>query len=79
MRSFYCNLEQLYCKGNYLAERIWNSNEIGAHVGRNGDGRVWARKGSRFVHKVLPNERKRITNLTCINAAGDHIPDFYIF
>ena len=40
---------------------------------------MWARKGSRSVHKVLPNEREWITNLTCVNAAGDHIPGFYIF
>ena len=40
---------------------------------------MWARKGSRSVHKVLPNEREWITNLTCVNAAGDHIPSFYIF
>ena len=72
VRSFYSNLEQLYNKENYPAERIWNSDEIGAQAGRNSGGRVWARKGSRFVHKFLPN-------LTCVNAAGDHIPSFYIF
>ena len=40
---------------------------------------MWARKGSRFVHKVLPNEREWITNLTCVNAARESIADFYIF
>ena len=40
MRSFYCKLEQLYNKENYPVERIWNSDEIGAQVGRNGSGRV---------------------------------------
>ena len=79
VRSLYCNLEQLYSKQNYPAGRIWNSDETGAQVGRNGGGRVWARKGSRSVHKVLPNKREWITNLTCVNAAGDHIPRFYIF
>ena len=79
MRSFYSNLEQLYSKENYPAERIWNSDETGTQASRNGGGRVWARKGSRSVHKVLPNEREWITNLTCVNAAGDHIPGFYIF
>ena len=78
-RSFYNNLKQLYSKENYPPERIWNSDETGAQVGRNGGGRVWAQKGSRSVHKVLPNEREWITNLTCVNAAGDHIPGFYIF
>ena len=79
MRSFYSNLEQLYSKENYPAKRIWNSDETGAQAGRNGGGRVWARKGSRSVHKVLPNEREWITNQTCVNAAGDHIPSLYIF
>ena len=79
MRSFYSNLEQLYSKENYPPERIWNSDETGAQAGRNGGGRVWAQKGSRSIHKVLPNKREWITNLTCVNAAGDHIPGFYIF
>ena len=79
VRSFYSNIQQLYNKENYPAERIWNSDETGAEACRNGGGRVWARKGSRFVHKVLPNEREWITNLTCVNVAGDHIPGFYLF
>ena len=40
---------------------------------------MWTRKGSRSVHKVLPNEKEWITNLTYVNTAGDHIPGFYIF
>ena len=79
VRSFYSNLEQLYNKENYPVERIWNFDKTDAQAGRNGGGRVWARKGSRSVHKVLPNEREWITNLTCVNATGDHIPGFYIF
>ena len=79
VRSFYSNLKQLYSKENYPTERIWNSGETGAQAGRNSGGRVWARKGSRSIHKVLPNEREWLTNLTCVNAAGDHIPGFYIF
>ena len=79
VRSFYSNLEHLYNKENYPAERIWNSDETGAQAGRNGGGRVWAKKGSRSVHKVLPNEREWITNLTYVNAVGEHIPRFYIF
>ena len=30
VRSLYYNLEQLYSKENYFAERIWNSDKIGA-------------------------------------------------
>ena len=38
VRSFYSNLEHLYSKENYPAERIWNSDETGAQAGRNGGG-----------------------------------------
>ena len=31
------------------------------------------------MHKLAPNEREHITTLTCINVAGQHIPNFYIF
>ena len=27
----------------------------------------------------MPNEREWLTNLTCVNAAGESIPGFYIF
>ena len=40
---------------------------------------MWARKESRSVHKLLPNEREWITNPTCINVAGKSIRGFYIF
>ena len=31
------------------------------------------------MHKLAPNEREHLTTLECINAAGHHIPNLYIF
>jgi hypothetical protein len=77
--SFYSNLEKLYRIHRYLAENIWNCDESGAQVGRNGGGLVWARKGSQTVHSLMPNEREWIFVLSCINTNGQSIPGFYIF
>jgi hypothetical protein len=38
-----------------------------------------AKTGARDVYQVLPDEREWLTVLTCINAAGESIPNFYIF
>ena len=40
---------------------------------------MWTKKGSRFVHSVVPNEYEWLTMLTCINVVGQNIPIFYIF
>jgi hypothetical protein len=48
-------------------------------VGRNGGGRVLAKTGVRSVHSIIPREREWLSILCCINAAGYHIPSFYIF
>ena len=77
--SFYQNLQQLYDKHKYPLENIWNYDESGAQAGKTEGGQVWAQKGVRSVHKIAPNEREHITTLTCINAVGQYIPNFYIF
>jgi hypothetical protein len=40
---------------------------------------VLAKVGSRNVHPVVPDECKWLIVLTCINAAGESIHNFYIF
>ena len=77
--SFYNNLEQAYQTHNYPPEHIWNCDESGAQAGRNGGGLVWAKKGSKTVHSLMPNEREWLTVLSCVNASGESIPAFYIF
>ena len=37
------------------------------------------KKGVRSMHSLLPKEWEHITTLTCINAIGQFIPNFYIF
>ena len=79
VETFYKNLEDLYAKYQYPPEHIWNCNESGAQAGRNGGGWVWAKRGFRSVHTVVPNDHEWLTVLTCVNAAGWSIPGFYIF
>ena len=77
--TFYRNLEELYEKHQYPPQHIWNYDESGAQAGRNGGGQVWAKRGSRYVHIVVPNEHEWLTVLTYINVVGQSIPGFYIF
>ena len=78
--SFYENLRQVYEKHQYSPSQIWNADESGAQAGRNGGGTlVFARRGSRSVHTTVPDNREHITVLSCVNAAGAYIPNFYIF
>jgi hypothetical protein len=48
-------------------------------AGRNGGGRVLAKKGVSSVHFIIPKEWEWISVLVYVNAAGYHIPSFYIF
>ena len=76
--SFYANLEYLYSTYNYLESHIWNCDESGVQAGRSGGATVLAKRGSRFVHSIEPNEREHLSVLSCINADGGCIPNFYI-
>jgi hypothetical protein len=31
------------------------------------------------VHTVIPNEREWLTILSCVNANGEAVPNFYVF
>jgi hypothetical protein len=76
--SFYDNLTTMLQQG-YEPSYIWNCDESGAQAGRNGGARVLAKKGVRSVHSIIPKEREWLSVLVCVNAAGYHIPSFYIF
>jgi hypothetical protein len=76
--TFYDNLESMMQRG-YEPSYIWNCDESGAQVGRNGGARVLAKKGVRSVYSIIPKEREWLSVLVCVNAAGYHIPSFYIF
>lgn len=78
--SLYRNLEFIFRTHNYPADHIWNADESGAQAGRSGGGNlVFAKRGTRSVHAVVPDAREHITVLSCINAAGQSIPNYYIF
>ena len=78
--SFYDNLQKAYEQHEYSPSHIWNADESGAQVGRNGGGTlVFAQRGSKSVHTIIPNSKEHLTVLLCVNAIGDHVPNFYIF
>jgi hypothetical protein len=78
--SLYHNLQTLYARHNYSADHIWNYDESGAQVGKNGGGTlVFAKRGSKAVHSIILDEREWLSVLTCVNAVGQYIPHFFIF
>ena len=78
--SLYENLQRAYDEHRYLPSHIWNADESGAQAGRGGGGTlVFAQRGTRSVHSILPNSKEHLTVLTCVNAVGQFIPNFYIF
>jgi hypothetical protein len=79
VQSFYKNLGELYEKHNYESSHVWNCDETRVQAGCQARTHVLAKKGSRTVYSVLPDEREWMSILTCINAARQSIPSFYIF
>jgi hypothetical protein len=51
----------------------------GCKQSKSGGGRVFAHRGAKNVHSIIPNEREWLSVLSCINAAGEKVPNFYIF
>jgi hypothetical protein len=76
--GFYANLEYLYSLHNYPESHIWNCDESGVQATKNGGATVLAKKGSKMVNSITPDHREHISVLSCINAAGGKIPNFYI-
>ena len=76
--SLYANLETLYTAYNYPPSHIWNCDESGVQAGRSGGATVLACRGSRSVHSIEPNQKEHLSVLSCINADGGCIPNFYI-
>ena len=78
VETLYVNLEFLYSSYKYPPTHIWNCDESGVQVGRSGSATVLAKRGSRSVHSIEPNQREHLRVLSCINVDGGSIPNFYI-
>jgi hypothetical protein len=76
--TVYCNLEELYNSFKYPPSHIWNCDETGVQVGRSSGATVLTKTGNKSMHSVEPNQRKHLSILSCINAQGGCIPNFYI-
>ena len=76
--NLYNNLEELYTTFQYPASHIWNCDESGVQARRRGGATVLAKRGSRAVHSIEPDQREHLSILSCINVARGCIPNFYI-
>ena len=76
--TLYGNLETLYMTHNHPPSHIWNCDESGVQAGRSRGAIVLARRGSKSMHSIEPNQREHLSVLSCINATEGHIPNFYI-
>ena len=47
-------------------------------AGRSRGAIVLARRGSKLVHSIEPDQKEHLNVLNCINADGGCIPNFYI-
>ena len=72
------NLQELYNNFNYPSSHIWNYDKSGVHAGRCGGATVLAKLDSKSVYIIEPNQREHLSILSCINAVGGKIPNFYI-
>ena len=45
---------------------------------RSGGARVLAKRGSKFVHSIEQDRKEHLSVLSCVNANGGCIPNFYI-
>ena len=77
--NFYNNLKFLYTQHNYAPDHIWNCDETGAQARLIGGSHVFAGRGARNVHTVIPNGKEWLFFLSYINVSRRHIPNFYIF
>jgi hypothetical protein len=76
--TLYYNLEELYNNSKYPPNHIWNCDETSVQAGRSGGATVLAKTGSTSVHSIEPDQREHFSILSCINAQGGYIPNFYI-
>lgn len=63
-------------KHNYPPTEIWNANESSVQTSCNDDALVVASRGVRQVYIITPNEHEHLSVLSCINVAGESIPNF---
>ena len=57
--NLYANLERLYTAYSYPPTHIWNCDESSVQAGRAGGATVLARRGSRSVHSIEPNQKEQ--------------------
>ena len=77
--QFYANLEDLYLQHQYEAWQVWNCDESGAQANRNGEEAVIAKRRTKNVYTIVPQNREWLSILVAINSAGGTMPSYYVF
>ena len=77
--EFYSNLATMYNTHHYPPNCVWNIDETSCQVRQSGQAKVFAKRGLKEVHKIVPREREWLSVLSTINASGQTIPNYYIF
>ena len=76
--TLYANLEELYNTFHYPPSHVWNCSKSGVQARRSGGATVLAKRGSKSVHSIEPDQREHLSVLSCIKAVGGSISNFYI-
>ena len=80
VQLFFSNLETVYSKFHFVANRVYNCDETGITNVPNKCGKIYAARGTKQVGVATSGERgKNVTVMCCMNAAGGFIPPFFIF
>ena len=75
----YTNLKTLYNEHQYDSRCIWNIDKSRYQAFQYGFAKVFAKRGLKGVHKIIPAERKWLNVLSTINASKGTIPNYYFF
>ena len=58
---------------------MWNCDESGAQANKNGEGIIFARRGTKSVHTIVSNKRLWLSILVVVNSVKQTMPNFYVF
>lgn len=80
VNDFFEKLKDVMTSTSYGPNRIWNMDETGFSTVPPKPKKIVTSKGSKSVGKFASQERgTNVTMALAINAAGQHIPPFYLF
>ncbi|KAJ8870706.1 hypothetical protein PR048_029731 [Dryococelus australis] len=80
VKVFYRNLDELFDKCHFPADRVFNVNETGLSIVQNKIPHVVGHKGKRQIGVLTATERSSLmTVIVCMSAASTFVPPMIIF